>query len=287
MIHEEAVHFGEDGGLSGILTLPATAGGGLGVLILNAGIVQRAGPNRLHVTLARQLATQGIACFRFDFSGIGDSEPRPGGPGYAERVVEEAALAMDVLGGRAGARRVALVGICSGADNALRIAAADDRVAAAVLIEGYAWDTLAYHVSVLARRALRGRTWTRLLRGRISWRGVWQRLVDARPRVDPGPADEVTTDILRRPDPRQMAADLCAAGGRGQGLLLVYSRDGISYHNFRRFFRRRIARVRATGQVAVEVVDGTNHTFSPLPAQRRVVAVIGEWLASRAGSAGA
>src|SRR5262245_43008918 len=47
------------------------------VVLLNAGIVHRVGPNRMHVLLARALAAAGISSLRFDMSGIGDSPSRP------------------------------------------------------------------------------------------------------------------------------------------------------------------------------------------------------------------
>ena len=45
------------------------------VVLLNAGIIHRIGPNRLYVQLARRLASRGHAVLRFDLAGIGDSEP--------------------------------------------------------------------------------------------------------------------------------------------------------------------------------------------------------------------
>ena len=49
------------------------------VVLLNAGIVHRVGPNRMHVLLARALAAAGIPSLRFDMSGIGDSPEPTGG----------------------------------------------------------------------------------------------------------------------------------------------------------------------------------------------------------------
>jgi len=57
---EEPLHFGEGGRLFGILTLPADLPGNARELpvfvFLSAGLLHRAGPRRLHVHLARELA---------------------------------------------------------------------------------------------------------------------------------------------------------------------------------------------------------------------------------------
>src|SRR5689334_20064244 len=69
---ENAIVFGGDVRLVGIVTTPAeTRADRTGVILLNAGVVHRVGPNRLYVTLARRLAQAGLTVLRFDHSGIG------------------------------------------------------------------------------------------------------------------------------------------------------------------------------------------------------------------------
>ena len=48
------------------------------VVFLSAGALERSGPGRLWVDLARGLASQGIASIRVDNSGVGDTPPRAG-----------------------------------------------------------------------------------------------------------------------------------------------------------------------------------------------------------------
>jgi hypothetical protein len=54
-LSEHALRFGDQNALSGILTEAAAPSTGTGVAILSAGITHRVGPNRLHVSLARDL----------------------------------------------------------------------------------------------------------------------------------------------------------------------------------------------------------------------------------------
>ncbi|HHO68021.1 MAG TPA: alpha/beta hydrolase, partial [Gammaproteobacteria bacterium] len=71
---ERVVTFGPERNLVGVLTQPDQVRPDLPVLVfLNAGLLHRVGPYRMHVDLARQLAARGYASLRFDLSGRGDS----------------------------------------------------------------------------------------------------------------------------------------------------------------------------------------------------------------------
>src|SRR6185503_16248700 len=135
-MREHTVVFGDDSPLVGIITEP-DAGFPKNApvfLFLNAGLDHRVGPNRLYVTLARRLAEVGVASFRFDFSGIGDSPVSRSLEAPAERGVNEARQAMNFLARSVGAETFVPLGICSGADTGFALATADERVAGAVLI---------------------------------------------------------------------------------------------------------------------------------------------------------
>ena len=75
-MRERAVRFGKTAKLVGIVAEPnPTEQSGTdkpAVLMLNSGILHRVGACRLHVKLARSLASEGHTVLRFDFSGIGD-----------------------------------------------------------------------------------------------------------------------------------------------------------------------------------------------------------------------
>src|SRR5689334_6718959 len=136
---ERAVLVQNDPALVGIVTEAETPTSGPGVVILNAGVVHRVGPNRLHVRLGRALAAIGFPVLRFDLSGIGDSDVRRDHLSFVDSAPLETREAMSYLTRTAGVQQFVVAGICSGAGTAFRVAASDPRVAGVILIEPYAF----------------------------------------------------------------------------------------------------------------------------------------------------
>ena len=177
---ERAVMFGRNGGLLGIWTEPKGGATGIPVIILGAGILHRIGPSRVAVHLARALAARGHPVLRFDLSGIGDSG-RPTEPSLEAAVTADIRDAVDLACARdkdgKWAGRIAFVGFCSGADNALHAGSDDPRVHAAVLFDPTVHRTRGFHRHELARSLTSGRAWGNFLTGRSlkaridRWRG--------------------------------------------------------------------------------------------------------------------
>ncbi|MEM9695359.1 MAG: alpha/beta hydrolase [Myxococcota bacterium] len=153
-MREVSVKFGPDDGLFGVVTEPGTKTESAAVVLLNAGLVQRVGPFRMNVELARHLAMRGHTVVRFDQAGLGDSEPRRGDASYEERAVADGVSALDLLEKRFGCSRMVVFGLCSGAMNAHRIALADERVVGGVLVDGYAYPTWKHRARHVAPRLL-------------------------------------------------------------------------------------------------------------------------------------
>src|SRR5689334_1567155 len=113
---EQVYCFGPDEDLVGVLTEPKVdqyRTDAPVLLWMNAGVLHSVGPFGWYVTLARRFADQGIASFRFDISGVGDSPPRTDGQSKIETGVADATAAMDFLARERGVRRFVLVGVCS------------------------------------------------------------------------------------------------------------------------------------------------------------------------------
>jgi hypothetical protein len=133
---ERPLVFGAMRPLFGILT-PGEASrrvaGRPAILVTNAGCVNRSGPHRTAVRMARHWASLGFDVLRVDLSGIGDS---PVAPGATENVTHPAAglddldQAMRAL----GRDRVVLVGLCSGGDYAFQLGGRDPRVVGAWML---------------------------------------------------------------------------------------------------------------------------------------------------------
>ena len=134
---EQAVLFGKDRSLVGVVTDPPEKKRGMdlpAVIFLNSGIVHRVGPNRIYVKMARHLSTMGFVVMRFDFSGIGDSQPRRDTLPFVKSAISEVQEAMGCLKEVRGVGHFVLIGGCSGARISFQAACQDARVVAAFLI---------------------------------------------------------------------------------------------------------------------------------------------------------
>lgn len=135
---EEPLQFGEGGRLSGILTSPSVSIRNpheLPVFVFfNAGLLHRVGPYRLYVGLARDLSRMGFSSLRVDLAGKGDSPARPGLPNQ-QSVAADYEEILRVLELRLTRVPLVLAGLCSGADNAIRLAPKDSRVVGLVLLD--------------------------------------------------------------------------------------------------------------------------------------------------------
>ena len=122
-------------GLFGVETSTGPADSVPVALLLPTGNDWHAGSGRLWVELARRWAHMGLRCVRFDESGLGDSPARPGRPRLAVRAPEafdDVAEAVAAVTGGASAE-VILVGLCSGAYQALEAALLDPPLAVAAV----------------------------------------------------------------------------------------------------------------------------------------------------------
>jgi alpha-beta hydrolase superfamily lysophospholipase len=98
------------------------------IILLNSGSVHHVGPNRVYVTLARELAKKGFGVFRIDLEGIGDSAsaiPNRENHPYQPNAVDNTFSAMTYLKNLGVAETFILAGICSGAHTAFHCALRD------------------------------------------------------------------------------------------------------------------------------------------------------------------
>ena len=129
--------FGPEGRLFGMLCRPERGSTEDMVLIPNGGRDPSFGAARQHVVLARRLAQAGIASFRFDFAGLGDSIGPPGKErvfthAFTDRTADTRA-AVDAMA-ELGFSRFSMHGLCVGAYHALHGALAEPRLSAVIPI---------------------------------------------------------------------------------------------------------------------------------------------------------
>lgn len=268
---EEAVVFGPGNRLFGILCLPAQPKpGSPALLMVNPGRTPHVGWARSHVDQARALAAEGHASLRFDLGGIGDSDGYPGAADsiedvlYSDHAVADARAGLDWLAERTGAP-VVVLGACSGAFAALRVAA-DLRVAGIVLvnIQRFVWrpgETVA--AAIAGAYPLAG---SYIARARDP--KAWAKALTT------GKALRVGTGLLRRlmirlralvPSPQTREARALAAGltGRGVRMELVYSQDDPGLAELALHFGTGGRRLTGAPGVAMTVIAAADHDLTP------------------------
>lgn len=138
-ISESVVRFGADGTLVGVVSHPPGTSGQVGCLLLNTGVNHRMGPGRINVKVARTMAQLGIPTLRFDLSGIGDSLGSSGQIDFRQQALVDMRAALDQLQASSTATQFLVFGICSGADNGIRLAREDSRVIGLCMYDGDAF----------------------------------------------------------------------------------------------------------------------------------------------------
>ncbi len=162
-IRERVLNYGKSTPLTGVFTyspqrfrksLPC-------IVILNAGVVRKSGPNNLNAFLARQFAQHGFGAFRFDFAGVGDSPNRQDTLPLKQGVLQDVTESLDILEAVVGARRFVLVGLCSGADNGLRAARVESgRVIGLAMMDPTVFRTRKWRIVKVAKRVASSEFWT-------------------------------------------------------------------------------------------------------------------------------
>ncbi len=282
MIREEAVLFGAETQLVGVVTDPDAARSRPSkpaVILLNAGLLHRVGPNRIYVKLARALAARGFVVLRFDFSNIGDSPPRPDGLPFVQSTIRETQAAMDFLGAARGRGRFLLMGNCAGANHALRVAGDEPRVVGLGLVDVYAWPTPVYDLYRYARRLRRPASWWNLLTGQSQLWGILRSRVWGQARE--GTAERGGAVRSReRPPVTAVVASLLSVVRAGVSVCLLYSGGGPAYFHYRTRLARPIRALRESGRIRVRAFPDADHVFTPLAAQTTLVATLCEWAES-------
>ena len=230
-------------------------------VFLNAGLLHRIGPNRLHVRLARELARCGFASLRFDLSGIGDSGPRRDGLPLRAAAVADTRDALDALAAE-GLSTFVLAGLCSGADLAFRAALDDHRVVGLVLIDGLPYKTTRAALLEQAKRA------QRLIR-----HGDWHKLGRMHKLV-PQPAAPAAMGNRDVPTRADAAIGLRRLTERGVRVLAIFT-EGREYI-YSRQFAHLFPSVRPD-RVRVEFFKDADHTFTLRANQDRLAQVVVEW----------
>lgn len=282
-MHETVCHFGpspsagQPGSLFGILTTPdddVKIEGAPIALILNAGIVHRVGPFRMHVDIARQLAAEGFSTMRIDLSGLGDSAPRTGKMEIEDRAEQDVADAMDFLTESTGTREFVLLGLCSGAYNAHKVAVKDERIVGAVFMDGIVFRTLGYYFRQHVVRYFRPRFWRNAIKRRVI-QGRANNLDNAGQSLGESEFFDVgglTIDSV--------VGDLKKLLSRGVQMLFLYT-DGYDDICGRSQFKEMYGLQPDDGQLQVEYYPKSEHTFRLIENRNAACDRVSSWFAKQ------
>lgn len=256
------------------------------VMVLNAGVLHRVGPHRLHVSLARQLARRGLVAVRLDLSGLGDSPASATEGTFTDSAVADVRAAMSDLQRRYGARRFVIFGLCSGADNGIAAALVDERIAGLVLLDPHSYRTRRAALRrIKARAASMGNPLTAARWGvetalRVARRQASARLARVKARVR-GQADDAMADPPaqgREPPPREIfRAQLAQLADRGVKILAIFSGAYGERYNHRDQWFELFPELR--GRIDHEYFPGANHMFTEQEAQAALLTTATTWLA--------
>jgi pimeloyl-ACP methyl ester carboxylesterase len=278
-IAERAVLLGPRRSLVGILARPAAPGASSppAIVILNTGIIHRVGPHRLFVLLSRALARTGLTVLRFDFSGIGDSDPRPDGRAPLESCLADISDALDWLEQETSPPRIILVGLCSGADHAVLYGHTDPRVAGLVLVDPSIPATALFYMQYIGQRMARLRNWISVIRGRSNIVRLWVGHTFAA--VWPGGRTRPMTLQNMR-----MHADLERIYQRsvasGLQMLAVFTAES-TRQTYREQMIDAFPNVAFGDQLTLEHIPGSDHLFSTDAHRRQLVDMVIGWLEQR------
>ena len=275
-MRERALRFGETATLVGILTQPdpdVRLSEVPAVLLLNSGILHHVGASRLYVQIARILAERGYTSLRFDFSGIGDSEPRRDSLPFEESAIVEAREAMDYLSGVAGTSDFVLMGLCSGADMAYFTALHDERVVGIAQLDAFVYRTPGWYLRWYGPKILSLSAWSNAVRSRVA------PLVDRLRGIGPSEASEdfVSPEYRRVFPPKHTVKEgLAQLAARRTHLFFCFTGDE-EHFAYREQYEESFASVDFGGRIRVEYLPEADHTFTGIHEQQKVVPLIADW----------
>lgn len=266
--------------LFGIATRPRTGTPSRAVLLLNAGAIGRIGPNRMHVGLARRIASAGSLALRLDLSGMGDSTPRAGAEEnvvYSEHAIADVGIAVD-WAREQGAEEVVVLGLCSGAYHAYKAAEAGQEIDRLLLINpltfnytpGMSLDSAAFHVtaqSQLYKASLRkASSWKKLLSGGVRIGPIVRVLLRRVGML----AEHHVRNLLRSSGVRMqddLGTNLMALAQRGVAMRFVFSASDPGRKLLLEQGGSVVGSLMDQGALEMQVIEGADHTFTPLWSQ--------------------
>jgi pimeloyl-ACP methyl ester carboxylesterase len=271
--------FGPQEGLVGILTTPPQEMKNLNrpaIILLNAGLIDRTGPYRLNVALARSLAAKGFIVLRFDFSGLGDSFTRKDNRSAKERSALDIQDAMDLLTKEKNIQEFVLLGLCVGADRAHQFGVMNSRVKGIVYLDGFTYKTPGYYLRYPWRQVLHFAQsiliWDKL---KFHFKNYYAQLS---PKNNNESKENSSQTYARRfPTKKQFESDVRSMLDRGACLFFIYT-DQFKHYNYEGQFRKAFKSLCSNNKLRVKFFKSTDHLFSSCSRRKELIQSIGKWM---------
>lgn len=255
-----------------------------GVVVVVGGPQYRVGSHRQFLLLARFLSRQGVAVFRFDYRGMGDSE---GEIGSFEAVDDDIKAAVDTFMANApGVEQVMLWGLCDAASAALFYAHQDRRISQLLLLNPWvrteAGQAKAYLRHYYLQRVMDRAFWAKLFSGRFDFRASLRSILGfIRTSRQGGATEHVEADSHRPAPPLPLPERMLEGLGRFEGRVrIIISGDDLTAAEFMDLVKsskgwRKVLKRR---RVDFKSLDGANHTFSTQQWRDQVAEWSLEWI---------
>jgi len=272
---EKIIQFGAENNMLGIVTEPESLAQidvekQPAILILNSGLVHKVGPYRMAVALARKLAAAGYLVFRFDLPNIGDSSAYQTRLSYRERTISEISSAMDIIARRYHFNHFISMGLCTGAMNSHVIATADPRVSAAVMLDAYAYPTLAYLVKRYASKLYK------IFHPAIILRILGKMFVREKYDGEEGVREGI--DYWEQPPKKQIAEELTNMMARDVELLYIYSGGVMESYNYENQFVDSFKNIDFKNHLRVRHLEKMDHTYTLQSDRDYMLSLITDWV---------
>ncbi len=244
------------------------------MVILNTGIVHRVGHYRMYVTLSRMLAAGGRTIVRFDQSGLGDSGPRADRLSPLAAGLADIKEVLDALENSHGLSRFILIGLCSGADQAVLYGHTDPRVVGMIMMDPTIPPTPRYYLYYILHRMRHLRNWINFITGRSG-------LVRTA-------SDHLLTGMSLQEKSRPPSLEnlrfspylaQCYAATAARGLKILATFTALSArHAYVRQILDAFPEVSAQGSLQLQYFPESDHVFSAPADRARLFRVIDSWL---------
>jgi len=268
MIKEQVFTYGEHQHGIGVLSEPSEMAQSPIVVLLNAGLSHRAEPYRLNVLLGRRLAEQGYIALRVDLSGKGDS-PARSAMTNRESVALDWSYISQSLKKLYGPRTILIFGLCSGADNGIKLCAQDPAIKGLILL-----DPVSRQDAGFAKR-----DFLRKITNPNKWINAHKILSRKLKQSTSGESSLLGSPMDLRDEPNDDDLDQCFKGltDRNGRVIAVFTSQALYHYNRRGQFASAMG-VDGLEQITEEIFwPNAKHIFPIETHRNRLIDVVSDW----------